>query len=74
MKTRRKKSYGAPCEAVTLTKQRHIRRTAEFYLLKEWQRINGDNYTEFRFDVAEVMPAGGESNAAVINYIEDAFR
>jgi putative endonuclease len=54
VKTRRNRDYGRPAEAVTPTKQRHIRRVATYYLLKMWDHLGADARTDFRFDVIEV--------------------
>jgi len=55
VKTRTSTAFGAPFEAVTVTKQRRIRRLAV-----EWLRESGVRAAELRFDVASVTPAGVE--------------
>ena len=66
VKLRKDGRYGAACEAVTPSKQRKLRLTAEFYLLKNPTGLQP------RFDVAEVYPAdaGGRRQ---IKYITNAF-
>lgn len=61
VKTRSSQRYGRPAEAVTVSKQRRIRRLASRWLAgrERW-------YEEIRFDVAEVT--GTE-----VNVIEAAF-
>ena len=54
---------GYPSEAVTLTKQKRIMSTAALYM----QEKGG---TDARFDVAEIVEAGGKY---YIRYIENAF-
>ena len=52
VKTRRSRLYGEPIEAVTVYKQRHIRYTAEVFLLAgQWRE------SRIRFDVVGVMLA-----------------
>ena len=55
VKTRRSDAYGSPAAAVTVTKQRRIRRLA---LL--WLQQRGAGGGAIRFDVACVTPAGVE--------------
>lgn len=50
VKTRRTKSYGLPCEAVSRQKQQHIKGTLVWYL----QKISDAYMYEIRFDVLEV--------------------
>ena len=53
VKTRRSMAYGRPCEAVDMTKQKHIRRAAYCYL-KEMES-KGYVPAKVSFDVMEVM-------------------
>ncbi len=63
VKTRFTDTYGTPCEAVTIAKQRHIIRTANMYIaVKKVPRCQP------RFDVIEVY---GDDK---IQHIIDAFR
>ena len=63
VKTRSSLNYGHPAEAVTVVKQRRIRRLAARWLAEGGPPFNP---TEIRFDVAAVLP--GE-----ISVIEGAF-
>ncbi|MDR0850986.1 MAG: YraN family protein [Clostridiales Family XIII bacterium] len=74
VKSRRNLSYGRPCESVGVKKQQHIRRTASYFLMKEWKGLGADCSTGFRFDVAEVIFGETGAETAQIDYIEDAFR
>ncbi len=67
VKTRRGTAFGAPFEAVTLTKQRRIRTLALRWLSEhpEWRA------PELRFDVASVLATPG--TAPVIDVLEAAF-
>ena len=61
-------SYGAACEAVTLSKRRKLRVTAEYYLMGHPTQLQP------RFDVAEVYaPQGVRTEQPDIYYIENAF-
>lgn len=53
VKTRTSKKYGNPSEAVTETKQKHIKKATEFYIYKH----NLEN-NFIRFDVIEVYLKG----------------
>ena len=66
MKTRRSRLYGEPIEAVTVYKQRHIRYTAEVFLLARHLRD-----IRIRFDVVEVMMAPGR--AVRLRHTKNAF-
>ena len=67
-KLRKDGRYGAACEAVTLSKQRKLRTTAEYYLMYHPTRLQP------RFDVAEVYaPQGVRTDRPDIYYIESAF-
>lgn len=68
VKLRKDGRYGAACEAVTLSKQRKLRVTAEFYLMRHPTSLQP------RFDVAEVYaPQGISTERPDIYYIENAF-
>ena len=66
VKTRRSDQFGAPAEAVTPFKQQLIARGA-----LEWLKLLGHPDILFRFDIAEVLVTGGESE---VNVIKDAFQ
>ena len=61
VKTRQNKAFGEPCEAVNKTKQAHIKRTAELYIM-ETKLFS----LQPRFDVIEIYKN-------TINHIEDVF-
>lgn len=65
VKTRRTTSFGRPYEAVTVAKQRRIRRLAESYLA-----LRKPTYREIRFDVLSVMLSGAR---AEVSHIRNAF-
>ncbi len=68
VKLRKDGSYGAACEAVTLSKRRKLRVTAEYYLMGHPTQLQP------RFDVAEVYaPQGVRTEQPDIYYIENAF-
>lgn len=68
IKLRKDGQYGAACEAVTLSKQRKLRTTAEYYLMCRPTDLQP------RFDVAEVYaPQGMRTERPDIYYIENAF-
>ena len=66
VKTRRSDTFGAPFEAVTLTKQRRLRRLA-----RQWLAEHRGHHREVRFDVASVALTRGA--APVVELIEEAF-
>jgi putative endonuclease len=66
VKTRRSSAYGQPFEAVTVDKQRRLRRLAAYYLVSEGDHARHRYYGEIRFDVASVL-------GATISVIEGAF-
>jgi len=74
VKTRRSVNYGAPSLSIISKKQRHIRNSANVYLIYKRmylfhnKLINND--TEFRFDVLEVLYIGGKIE---IEHIKGAF-
>ncbi|CAN5382386.1 YraN family protein [soil metagenome] len=65
VKTRRSTAFGLPEEGVTLTKQKHLARGANAYILAF------DIHTDVRFDILSIMLAKGKP--AEILHIEDAF-
>lgn len=68
VKLRKDGQYGAACEAVTPSKQRRLRTTAQFYL------AGHPTGRQPRFDVAEVYaPRGTHTEEPDIYYIENAF-
>jgi len=68
VKTRKSDDYGAPSEAVTGDKQRHMSRVALDYLrLLDHPRIR------FRFDIVEVIMQDGVRKPADIRLIQNAF-
>ena len=67
VKTRRSTAFGAPAEAVTVTKQRRIRRLAMRWL----DAHPAASARTLRFDVASVLAERGRE--AVIDVIEGAF-
>jgi len=61
VKARTNEVFGLPCEAVTKSKQRHIAKTAQYFIKKN------DVYSlPIRFDVIEIL---GQK----INHIKNAF-
>ncbi len=62
VKTRSSNAFGTPAEAITLKKQQHIIRSAQFFML-EHAVVN----TQVRFDAIEVIDKR-------VNHIVDAFR
>jgi putative endonuclease len=67
VKTRRTTTFGAPVEAVTVTKQRRLR-----VLASQWLSAHPDVHArDLRFDVASVLAARGQQ--IVIDVIEGAF-
>ncbi|WAM32550.1 YraN family protein [Caldicellulosiruptor naganoensis] len=67
VKTRRSLKFGYPSESVTVTKQRHLKKVAEFFS----QRKEAKGYM-FRFDVVEVY-MNAKNEVIDINLIQDAF-
>lgn len=66
VKTRTTLSHGTGAEAVTRAKQRHIIRTALYYL-----KTNNKTHADIRFDVVDInLGAGTEPETTVI---ENAF-
>jgi putative endonuclease len=66
VKTRRGRAFGSPFEAVTIAKQRRIRRLAVRWLADHDVRAR-----TIRFDVASVLHERG--HAPVVDVIENAF-
>lgn len=68
VKLRKDDRFGSACEAVTASKQRKLRATAQYYLMIHPTKLQP------RFDVAEVYaPQGVRTEAPAIYYIENAF-
>lgn len=65
VKTRTSDAFGSPVEAVTITKQRRLRRLAVL-----WLRERNGYAPNLRFDVASVRPDRGQLHVEVI---ENAF-
>jgi putative endonuclease len=70
IKCRRSLGMGRPYETVGPRKQRRYRQIATLFLMREWNGLQVDAMTEFRFDVIEVVLAGED---AEINHLESAF-
>jgi putative endonuclease len=66
VKTRRSEAFGAPFEAVTMTKQRRLR-----LLAARWLATHPQRGADIRFDVASVLAAAG--HRLEIDVIEGAF-
>jgi putative endonuclease len=71
VKCRRSLAFGIPSESVTEKKQRHIRRTASFYLTEKMRIRKQFSDYRFRFDVIEVNFVHDSHR---LSHIEDAFR
>ena len=69
VKTRSSTSFGSPEEAVTVTKQRRLRRLATRWL--SHQPPHHAPARSVRFDVAAVM--SDRSGALVVDVVQDAF-
>lgn len=69
VKTRYGVGFGTPGEAVNLTKQHHIYKTAEYYIMKK--KLFKFN---FRFDVVEVILKDQVHDFFSVRLIKDAFR
>lgn len=65
VKTRTSNKYGAPAEAVGKTKQHHILKTSQYYLMK-----NRLENVYVRLDVIEVYV---KNEQYIINHIKQAF-
>lgn len=70
VKCRKSLVFGIPAEAVNNTKIRHIRRVASLYLCQNMRITRLYDDFDMRFDVVEVVFAGGECE---LNHIENAF-
>ena len=68
VKTRETEQFGAPSEAVDRDKQRNLSKAALDYL-----RLLGNPRIHFRFDIVEVIIAGGSRKPDDIRLIENAF-
>jgi putative endonuclease len=71
VKTRRDLSRGLPCEAVNKNKQRRISRAAALYIAIDSFRNKIPKFSEYRFDVIEILIL---NNRVWIRHIKDAFR
>jgi len=69
VKTRSSKAFGSPEEAVTMAKQRRLRRLAARWL--SHQRARGSPMRSVRFDVAAVWD--DRSGGLVVDVLQDAF-
>lgn len=67
VKTRRSLKFGYPSEAVTITKQRHLKRVAEYFVQR--QKVKD---CMFRFDVVEVY-MNAKNEVLDIKLIKNAF-
>lgn len=67
VKTRTNFKYGLPSESVTENKQKHIYKTAEYYVYK-----NKIKESPVRFDIIEIK-IHMQSKKYTINHIEKAF-
>lgn len=65
VKLRQTESYGLPCEAVTLSKQKRIIETAKYYIFE-----NDITALTICFDVAEILVKQGKY---FFRYIQNAF-
>ncbi|MFV0518927.1 MAG: YraN family protein [Lachnospirales bacterium] len=66
VKYRENSKYYTPKEAVTLSKQKKIIKTANFFIYENFEKSNCNfNYT---FDIIEII-----NNGNTINHIENAF-
>lgn len=71
VKTRGQNSMGRPAESVTLSKQRKIIKTAEYYLVRHPSLLEREGLQP-RFDCMEVF-ADGEGNPVAYEIIKNAF-
>jgi uncharacterized protein (TIGR00252 family) len=69
VKTRSSDRFGSPFEAVTLAKQRRVRRLATLWLAGAPRGTT--RYDHIRFDVAAVTP--GPGSALDVEVLHDAF-
>jgi putative endonuclease len=68
VKTRETEQFGAPSEAVDRDKQRNLSKAALDYL-----RMLGNPRIHFRFDIVEVVIAGGAKKPDDVRLIQNAF-
>jgi len=68
VKTRKSDQYGAPSEAVTREKQKHMSKVALEYL-----RLLGNPQIHWRFDIVEVIMQDGARKPEDIRLIQNAF-
>lgn len=73
VKSRRSIKCGIPAESVTNIKQQHIRRTAEYFIMKEGYKIPNFKSTTFRFDVCNIILNANGDAMESMEYIENAF-
>ena len=73
VKSRRSLKCGFPAESVTHSKQQHIRRTAEYFIMKEGYKIPYFNNMAFRFDVCNIIFDTEGVSMESMEYIENAF-
>ena len=65
VKSRKSLKYGMPCEAVTPSKQRHIKLASKYFIYK-----NNINNIDIRYDVIEILKL---NNTLYINHLKAAF-
>lgn len=70
VKTRLGNAFGVPAEAVTISKQRRLRRLAALWLSAR-RSGGGSGFPDLRFDVACVTPGAG--GVLAVEVIEAAF-
>lgn len=63
VKTRRNQKFGLPCEAVNITKIRHLKRTAAYYMI-----LSSAEHKDARLDVIEILMEDGQ---AYLHHIEN---
>ena len=63
VKTRQNQNYGLPCEAITASKIKHLKRTAAYYMA-----VNSVNNKDVRLDVIEILKKEVQS---YIHHIEN---
>lgn len=66
VKTRSTDTFGFPAEAVGKTKEAHITKASEGFIISNEKLV----YTDIRFDIISIIIT---SNKTSINHIEDAF-
>ena len=73
VKSRRSLKCGFPAESVTNIKQQHIRRTAEYFIMKMGYKIPNFKSTSFRFDVCNIILNENGDVLESMEYIKNAF-